>query len=138
MSGSLPIISMKLRRRVFLKTSLAASASAVLASTRSIAATSGGSAEYYELRAYRLKPGASHAALDGYLEKALFPALAKRGIKNVGAFSELEVDKKAVTAKPKADAPVWVLIPHATLQSFVDVATTINADPAVQKAGAAY
>src|SRR4051812_41274720 len=130
---------MKIQRRDFLKTSLAVSATAALA-TRGTAASAGGapSGEFYELRAYRLKPAAAHTALDTYLEKALFPALAKRGIKNVGAFSELEVDKKAVSSKPKTDAPVWVLIPHASLQSFVDVAATINADPAVQKAGAGY
>lgn len=128
---------MKLKRRDFLKTSLAVSATAALA-TPGKAAASGAGSEYYELRAYRLKPGASHGALDAYLEKALFPALDKRGIKHVGAFSELEVDKKAGTAKPKADTPLWVLIPHASLQSFVDVGATINADPAVQKAGAAY
>lgn len=130
---------MKLPRREFLKTSLAASATAALASpTRAAAASAGAGREFYELRAYRLKPGAATDALDAYLEKAVFPALERRGIKDVGAFTELEVDKKAAAAKPKADAPVWVLIPHASLESFVDVAATLNAEPAVQKAGAAW
>jgi hypothetical protein len=130
---------MKIQRRDFLKTSLAASATAALATRGSAASTgSSSSGEFYELRSYRLKPGASQAPLDTYLEKGLIPALDKRGIKNVGVFTELEVDKKAVTSKPKVDSPVWVFIPHPSLQSFVDVGTTLNADSAVQQAGAGY
>ncbi|MDD9372342.1 MAG: AMP-binding protein, partial [Acidimicrobiales bacterium] len=50
----------------------------------------------------------------------------------------LEVDKQAQTGTAKPDTPTWVLIPHATLDSFVGASTEVNADPAVQKAGAAY
>ena len=126
-------------RRTFLKTSLAASAATALARTPLAAAEkSSGSREYYELRSYRLKPGASPAPLDSYLEKALIPALNQRGTKNVGVFTEIDIDRNAATSKPKADSPVWVLITHATLESFAGVAATLNADPAVQKAGAGY
>jgi hypothetical protein len=131
---------MKFKRREFLKTSLAASATAALAAKMQ-AASSGSSVagrEYYELRSYRLKPGASRAPLEGYLEKALLPALGKRGIKNVGVFTEIDVNKQAGTSSPKADSPVWVVIPHATMDSFVSVCADINADAAVQKAGAEY
>jgi hypothetical protein len=131
---------MKLPRREFLKTSLAASATAALAPhARAAAAPASGSGrEYYELRAYRLKAGAAPDALDAYLEKAVLPALERRGIKDVGAFTELEVDKKSATSRPKADQPLWVLIPHASLESFADVAATLNTEAAVQKAGAAW
>lgn len=127
-------------RRTFLKSSLVASASAAFASVAPGAAAAGarGGRECYELRSYRLKPGASRAPLEGYLEKALLPALDQRGVKNVGVFTEIEVNKKDTTSTPKADTPVWVLIPHATLESFVTVAAELNQDPAVQKAGAAY
>ena len=128
---------MKLPRRDFLKTSLAASATAALAG-RISAAPAGASREYYELRAYRVKAGASFGLIDGYLEKALLPALAKRGVKNAGAFTELEVDKRAGTSKPKADTPLWVLIPHASLESFASVSADLNTDTTVQAAGAAY
>jgi hypothetical protein len=134
---------MKIQRRDFLKSSLAVSAAAAIgsraeAASSAASASSASGSEYYELRSYRLPAGASHTALDSYLEKALIPALGKRGIKNVGVFTELEVDKKAGTSKPKVDSPVWVLIPHASLQSFADVATNLNADPMVVKAGAGY
>jgi hypothetical protein len=132
---------MKIQRRDFLKTSLAASAAATLVGRAEAASTGSSSTagrEYYELRAYRLKGDASRGLFDTYLEKALIPALNKRGIKNVGAFTEIEVDKNAVTSKPKADTPVWVFIPHASLDSVVTVSAEINNDPAVLKAGAGY
>ena len=131
---------MKFPRREFLKTSLAASATAALAS-RVQAAPAGSSLagrEYYDLRAYRLKSPAQRAPLDAYLEKGLLPALDKRGIKNVGVFTELEVNKNAGTSSPKADAPVWVLIPYTSLDAFVGVSADINNDAAVQKAGGDY
>ncbi len=130
---------MKLPRRDFLKSSLAASAALAAAGRVSAASAPAGAArEYYELRAYRLKSGASTAPIEGYLEKALLPALAKRGVKNTGVFTELEVDKRAGTSKPKADTPLWVLIPHASLESFASVSADLNTDAAVQAAGAAY
>lgn len=130
---------MKIQRREFLKTSLVASAATALASHATAAsASTAAKREYYELRSYRLKPGAAAAPLDAYLEKAFIPALDRRGVKNVGVFTELEVDKKAGTSKPKADSPVWVLIPHASLESFASVSADLNTDSAVQAAGASY
>ena len=129
---------MKIQRRDFLKTSLAASAAIAAASRVSAAAPAVASREYYELRAYRVKSGVSFAPIEGYLEKALLPALAKRSVKNIGVFSELEVDKRAITSKPKAETPLWVLIPHASLESFAGLNADLNADAAVQTAGADY
>lgn len=131
---------MKFQRREFLKTSLAASATATLATRLQAApaASSTAGREFYDLRAYRLKSGAQRAPLDGYLEKALLPALDKRGIKNVGVFTELDVVKNAGTSSPKADSPVWVLIPYTSLDSFVSVSAEINNDAALQKAGGEY
>ena len=131
---------MKLQRRTFLKTSLVASATAALAG-RVQAAPAGFSAsgrDFYEVRAYRLKPGATRTSLDGYLGQALIPALEKRGIKNVGAFTELDVNKAAATSTPKADTPLWLFIPYASLDAFVSVNADLNNDAAVQKAGADY
>jgi hypothetical protein len=138
---------MNLPRRAFLKNSLAATAAAAVGARLTAESTPAPGApgrDYYELRCYRLQAGtrlkaeANPALLDAYLEHALLPALGQHGIKDTGVFTELEVDKKAVTATPKPGSPVWVLIPHATLASFVTVSATFNADPAVQQAGAAY
>ena len=120
-----------LNRREFLKTSLAASATAALAvaspAKGAEAPDSGG--EFIELRAYRLKAGASHTLLDSYLEKALIPALNRRGIEAVGVFTEPDA---------KDGQAVWVLIPHPTLDSVASVNASLNADPAVQAAGSEY
>lgn len=129
-------------RRDFLKTTLAASATtaALAAGVRAAAADkpAASARDYYELRSYRLKPGASTALVDGYLAKALIPALNARGIAHVGVFTEIDVDKKAVTSTPKADSAIWVLITHPTLESFASVSADLNTDPTVQAAGAEY
>jgi hypothetical protein len=123
-----------MERRTFLKTSLTASALTALGAASVTAAgpaapgTNSGQ-EYFELRAYRLKAGASSALLDAYLEKALVPALNARGIKAVGVFTEPEA---------KDGPAVWVLIPHASLDSLVSVTSFLNADPTVLAAGAEY
>ena len=130
---------MNMKRRSFLKTSLAVSASATGAvASRVSAAPAAAAREYYELRSYRLKPGAPRALLESYLEKALLPALDQRGIKHTGVFTELDVNKNAGTSAAKPDTPVWVLIPHANLDSFARVSADLNNDPAVLKAGADY
>src|SRR5271168_1294400 len=100
-----------LDRREFLKTSLAATATTALAVAPSPGAETAAPVagrDYIELRAYRLKAGASHALLDAYLEKALIPALNARGISAVGVFTEPEA---------KDGPAVWVLIPYASLES---------------------
>ena len=134
---------MKSTRRNFLKSSLAASATAALATGISARAAqtspSAAARDYYELRAYRLKPDTSSAILENYLEKALIPALNARGLANVGVFTEVEVDKKAVTAKPKIGTPtapvaIWVLINHPSLESFTQISAELNTDATVQAA----
>jgi len=127
---------MKLHRRDFIKTALTASAAATLGSMKASAAVASPSSttatsarEYYELRAYRLKPDAPHALLDAYLEKALIPALNTRGIKTVGVFTEPET---------KDGPAIWVLIPHASLDSVATINTELNQDTTVQAAGEDY
>lgn len=129
---------MPLLRRDFLKGAAAASAATALAPKLSATTPPSAGRDYYELRRYRLAPGASPALLDGYLESALLPALDKLGIRNTGVFTELEVDKAAGTSAPKPGSPTWMLIPHASLDSFVRVSATLNADPAVLAAGEPY
>lgn len=122
-----------LPRREFLSTGLAATAAATLGALTAHGADTpaapGGSREYYELRAYRLKPGVTdHALLDGYLEHAFIPALNANGIPAVGVFTE---------PAPKDGAAVWVLIPHASLESVGRV-SALEGEPALLAAAGAY
>jgi hypothetical protein len=122
-----------MKRREFLKTSVAASAFVGLscASTKNRTCCNAASAnrELYELRIYRLKAGASHDLLDAYLEKAAIPGLNRLGIKPVGVFTETE---------PKDGPAVFVLIPYPSIESFATATARLNADPEYQKAGADY
>jgi hypothetical protein len=118
-------------RRAFLSLILAALAGAAVGpgNLSGAGAPSGPGREYYELRAYRLNAEApDHALLDTYLAKALLPALNRHGIKAVGVFTEPEA---------KDGPAVWVLIPHATLESVARVAA-LTADPAVLAAAGEY
>jgi hypothetical protein len=119
---------MSIDRRVFLR-SAAAVASATSFAEPLFAASAAPPRDYYELRAYRLRPGAPHTLLDAYLERALIPALNRRDIRGVGVFTEPDA----------ADRPtVWVFIPHGSLDSISAVNTDVNADPAVLDAGRDY
>lgn len=136
---------MNLPRRDFLKTTLAASATAALgAPLRAGSGSDSAGAEYYELRCYRLKADtrlkadANPAPLDAYLEHALLPALGHINLKNIGVFTELDVNKEAVTAAPKPNSPVWVLIPHPSLQSFGTVTTSLRFNPPYPPGTAGY
>ncbi len=122
---------MTLARRDFLKTTLTASAAAAMAGTAAgaSAAQPGSGREYYELRCYRLKPDGQASPLHGYLEKALLPALARRGNPNTGVFTE---------DAPKDGPAVWVLITHPTLESAVTASTALLSDPALRAAGKDY
>ncbi|HSU55535.1 MAG TPA: NIPSNAP family protein [Candidatus Dormibacteraeota bacterium] len=120
-----------IKRRDFIKTSVAASALASVgqASLQAAPAPGAGNRDYYELRAYRLKAGASHELLDNYLEKAAIPALNRIGVKNVGVFTEME---------PKDGTAIWMLIPYPSLDMFSTAAARVHADPEYQKAGEKY
>ena len=122
-----------MKRRDFLKTSLVASAlgglNAATLNTAAADATPGAGRDYYELRVYRLKEGASHELLDSYLEKALLPALNRLGIKPVGVFTEPE---------PKDGPGVFVLIPYPSIEAFASTRARVDTDPEYLKAGADY
>ncbi len=121
-----------MKRRQFLKTSIAASTVAGLGAVPLSAAAAvpkpTGNREYYELRVYRLKPGAKRDLLDSYLEKALIPAMNRLGSKSVGVFYEKD---KEVTA-------LYVLMPFASIAEYQTAATRVAADPDYQKEGAQY
>ncbi len=135
---AVPVRPMKFQRRDFLKTTLTVSAAAALATRPAAAAPAAGAREYYELRAYKLKPGSARAGLDTYLAQGVLPALGQRGVGQVGVFTEIEVNKSAGTSAPKADSPVWMLIPYSSLETFVQVSAELNTDAAVLKAGGDY
>jgi hypothetical protein len=129
-----------MKRREFLKTSMAASALAGLNSaTLSGAADSAGAArEYYELRVYHLKSGAGRTLLDGYLQKAAIPAWNRLGAKNVGVFVQQERSGSATGTEARDTDAVWVLIPYPSPNAIAEAANQLATDTELQKAGAEY
>ncbi len=103
-----------MKRRTFVKNSLATS---VAATGLGISATSLASPnspqqtakEFYELRVYQLKSGGKMGVFKDYLSKAVIPALNKIGIKNIGVFTEM-----GMSDPPK----LYMLIPYKSLEEF--------------------
>ena len=130
-----------MKRREFLRTSLTVSTLAGLSSASlaaSAAQTAGKSQEYYELRAYRIRSGASHDLLDAYLEKAAIPAWNRLSLKPVGVFVQQDRQDTPGKSEVRDVSVVYVLIPYPSLEVFATADNRVNADPEYQKAGAAY
>ncbi len=122
-----------MKRREFLKNSLAVATAMAVAGaseTNVLAATRPrGKQEYYELRAYHLKSGASHELLDQYLQNAAIPALNRLGSKPVGVFTEIE---------PKGNPSVFALIPYSSLNVLAKEVSRFNSEHAYEKAAGEY
>ena len=123
----------QMKRREFLKTSVAASTLAGLGAVGFNATTaapaSARNREYYELRVYRLRNGTTRDLLDGYLEKAAIPLLNRLGAKPIGVFTEVD---------PKDGPAVYVLRTYPSLDVFDAVNTRENVDLDFLKMGAEY
>lgn len=120
-----------MKRRAFLKTSLAATSLAALSpfAAKSQAAEKTGTQEYYEWRSYQLKGSSQKEKVDGYLKNALIPALNRLGCKPVGAFTVK--DATEITA-------LHVLIPYPSLEVFGSAAAALDNDATYQKAAESY
>ncbi|RYY52131.1 MAG: NIPSNAP family containing protein, partial [Chitinophagaceae bacterium] len=89
------------------------------------------SREFYELRIYSYTDSSQERVLDGYLEKALIPALARRKVIHVGAFKAISND----TGKVKT---LYVLIPYSSFAQSADITRALAKDAAYQSAGSGY
>lgn len=132
-----------MKRREFLKASIAVPALAGLscASTQNqggSGARSGGVREYYELREYHLKSEAERGLVDGYLSKALIPALNRRGCKPVGVFAQQERLGAPAPGEVNDSRSVLVLIPYSALSELPSVLAGLDADAEYLAAGAEY
>ncbi len=121
-----------MKRREFLKSSVAAASVGALASTLNLSAAEGAEKaprEFYELRLYHLRRGPKLKLFDDFYRDAAIPALGRIGVGPVGVFS--------VMTGP--DSPtMYVLIPHKTIESFATSNERIHADPEYLKAGAEF
>ena len=110
-----------MKRRDFLKSSSVAGAAAVSSwATGGALAQEVSPREFYELRTYEMQTGNRRAVLNEFLEKAFIPALNRLGSKPVGVFSVVSGSN---------GLNLFVLVPHASLESFLTAPAGLAADP---------
>jgi hypothetical protein len=124
-----------MKRRDFLASSLAVSASAGMASgepmTEGQGMVSAGAhgREFYELRYYQLHRGPGVQLTNDYLRDAAIPALNRVGIEPVGVFEML--------VGPESPS-IYVLIPHPSAISVLTAWERVREDKEYQERGAAF
>jgi hypothetical protein len=118
-----------MERRAFLQTTLATGGIAAMTGVTTADATKPKAGrEFFELRAYTLKPD-KQKAIDGYFREALIPALNRLGIKQVGVFYETPAPTPAVA---------HLLIPYQSLDQMAATKVGLEADAEYLKAAADY
>ena len=121
-----------MKRREFLKSSLAATSVAGLTSVLKTSAAEQSAKtprEFYELRLYHLRRGPKQKLFDDFYREASIPAMNRAGIGPIGVFN--------VAYGP--DSPtMYVLIPHKTIESFGTALDRVRSDADYQKAGAGF
>ncbi|MBZ4187447.1 NIPSNAP family protein [Niabella beijingensis] len=119
-----------MKRRKFLHASLAATAGMAAMGTPAAAGERpAAQKEVYEWRVYEMRFGVDKGQLEQYFKTALIPALNKYGVKTVGVFKDW---------KETEPAKFYVLIPYASMDSYVAVNTKVKADADYIKNSAAY
>ena len=85
--------------------------------------------EYYELRALRLRRGPMAKRVDQYLKEAFIPAARRAGCGPIGAFN---------ISIGQGNPTTYVLIPHPTLESFVELPEKLGGDADYKTAAAEF
>jgi hypothetical protein len=121
-----------MKRRRFLKSSVAAGSAAALTPLLALNAAESAanvSREFYELRLYHLRRGPMTKRFDDFYRDASLLAMNRAGISPVGVFN--------VAFGP--DSPtLYVLIPHPSAQAFATALDRVRGDADYQKAGAEF
>ncbi len=120
------------RREFLAKTCVAGAASlsggALLTQGTALRAReSGRGGAYYELRRYEIETEAQKAGLDKFVSEAAIPALNRLGIRPVGVFYPNE-----------GLSPIYVLLPHPTVVSFVTLVERLGEDQEFLDKGADF
>ena len=120
-----------MERRDFMKSAIAAGASAALSPELQAAAQSKSSTspEFYQLRTYTLRTGPQLELCQRYFEHALIPALNRLGMGPVGAF-KLDIGPDTPT--------YYVLIPSTSAEALVARDAHLAGDPGYVQAAAGF
>jgi hypothetical protein len=91
------------------------------------AAETGRAGEYYELRRYEIETEVQKAGFDMFVREAAIPALNRLGIRPVGVFYPNE-----------GLSPIYVLLPHPSVASFVTLTQRLGEDQEFLEKGADF
>jgi hypothetical protein len=115
-----------MNRRTFMTVTGAASLCS-LGRLSSPAAAAAGGRLYYQLQKYTLETEAQKQGLEAFLKEAFLPACSRLDIRPVGVFHDL-----------KAVSPVYVLLPHPTLESAATLTQKLLVDATFVAAAAGF
>jgi hypothetical protein len=124
--------NVKMKRRDFLASSIAASSLGSSTSIYGLAADLQAEMpkpEYYELRLYHLRRGSKQKLFDDFFRDAVLPAMNRNGIGPVGVFNVM-IGPDSPTAH--------VLIPYKSIEAFATATDRVRADREYQKVGASF
>jgi hypothetical protein len=91
------------------------------------AAESAGDRQYLELRKYTFETETQRQGFDAFMKGTALPALGRLGIRPVGAFQD-----------PKGPSPVYLLLPHPTLESAASLNHRLLNDAEFERGGASF
>ena len=119
-----------MKRRAFIQSSVAMAGAAAAAGPLMAAEPSSRTGqEFYELRFYRLRRGPMQKRFDDFYREAALPAMNRAGVNPVGVFS----------LSAGGDTPgMYVLLPHRSADSVLQMAERVRTDAEFQKAGADF
>jgi hypothetical protein len=114
-----------MNRRKFLTATGLAGVSSLAAYSKMSAAAGDAGRQYLELRKYTFETAAQRQAYDAFMKDVALPAINRLGIRPVGVFQD-----------PEKDSPVYLLLPHPTLESAATLNHRLLADPTFKSQGA--
>lgn len=108
-----------MKRREFLQTSIAAGCLPWVAQRSLLADDGNTERQFLSWRQYVCKDRRQHEAVSAFLREALFPGLDRAGIKQLGAFVDVDASK---------DLSIYTLLPFASLEQYLGLPASLMAD----------
>jgi hypothetical protein len=122
-----------MQRREFLATSTAVTVG-LIGSNPNLAAGAQQRRQFFELRIYHFASPAKRQEYEQFLSQTAIPAFNRAGVGPVGVFKLIAVDNPEM--KLTADSTdLYVLLPHNSIESVIDLESRLAADDAFQRSG---
>jgi NIPSNAP protein len=122
-----------MQRREFLAASTATTVG-LIGSKPNLAADERQGRQFFELRIYHFASPANQEGHEQFLSQSAIPAFNRAGIGPVGVFRLIAVDNPGM--KLTADSTdLYVLLPHNSIESVIDLEGRLAADEPLQKSG---